>query len=90
MSQNEFAQPKSWQLDGCHLAEKKATALAGLDDNVVDQLMRALDKVNALAEASAGFVWRLHDKTGNNTGIYLNDDPRQIANMSVWKTVAYF
>ncbi len=52
--------------------------------------MAALDKVNALAEASAGFVWRMQDETGNNIGSYLNDDLRQIANMSVWETRAIF
>ena len=52
--------------------------------------MAALDKVNALAEASAGFVWRMQDETGKNTGTYPIDDPRQIANMSVWETAADF
>ena len=52
--------------------------------------MAELDKVNALAEASAGFVWRMQDETGNNTGTYLNDDPRQIANMSAWEIAPDF
>ena len=55
-----------------------------LNDPVTEQFMAAPDKVNALAEASAGFVWRMQDETGNNTGAYLIDDPRQIANLSVW------
>ena len=28
----------------------------------------------------------MKDETGNNTGTYLNDDPRQNANISVWET----
>lgn len=52
--------------------------------------MAALDKVNALAKSSAGFVWRMQDETGNKTGTYLNDDPCQIANMSVRETPADF
>lgn len=91
MSSSESAQPIFWQADGHHLAEiNVATAIADLDDPVMEPFMAALDKVNALAEASAGFVWRMQDETGNNTGTYLNDDPRQIANMSVWETPADF
>ena len=91
MSSSESAQPIFWQADGHHLAEiNVATAIADLDDPVMEPFMAALDKVNALAEASAGFVWRMQDETGNNTGTYLNDDPRQIANMSVWGTPADF
>ena len=52
--------------------------------------MAALDKVNALAEASAGFFWRMQDETGNSAGTYLNDDPRQVANLSVWETAVDF
>ena len=91
MSSSESAQPIFWQADGHHLAEiNVATAIADLDDPVMEPFMAALDKVNALAEASAGFVWRMQDETGNDTGTYLNDDPRQIANMSVWETPADF
>jgi len=91
MSSSESAQSTFWQADGHHLAEiNVATAIADLDDPVMEPFMAALDKVNALAEASAGFVWRMQDETGTNTGTYLNDDPRQIANLSVWKTAADF
>ena len=61
-----------------------------LDDPVMEQFMTARDKVKAPAEASAGFVWRMLDETGNNTGTYLNDDPRQIANMSAWEIAPDF
>ena len=58
MSSSESAQPIFWQADGHHLAEiNVATAIADLDDPVMEPFMAALDKVNALAEASAGFVW---------------------------------
>jgi len=56
----------------------------------MEQFIVALDKVNALAEASAGFFWRMQDETGNITGTYLNDDPRQVANLSVRETGADF
>ena len=58
MSSSESAQPTFWQPNGHHLAEiKVTTAIADLDDPVMEKFMVALDKVNALAEASVAFVW---------------------------------
>lgn len=47
-----------------------------------------LDEINALAEQSPGFIWRLKDETGNATSIRAFDDPDLLLNMSVWKDVA--
>lgn len=55
------------------------------EDPVVSEFMAALDHVNALAEASDGFVWRLQDDDGNATSFQLGDDPRLIPNLSVWR-----
>jgi hypothetical protein len=44
----------------------------------------ALDRVNALAEAARGFVWRLQGEGGNATGLQSTTDPLFIVNMSVW------
>ena len=44
-----------------------------------------LDRINALAEQSDGFVWRLKDEGGNATGIQVTPDPQLIVNMSVWR-----
>jgi len=44
----------------------------------------ALDRVNALADASPGFVWRLQDEAGNATAIQVAPDPLFIINISVW------
>jgi heme-degrading monooxygenase HmoA len=46
-----------------------------------------LDRVNALADAAPGFVWRLQDETGNATSIRPYDDERMIVNLSVWESV---
>ena len=43
-----------------------------------------LDRINALAEAQPGFVWRLTGEGNNATDIQMFDDPLQILNMSVW------
>lgn len=49
--------------------------------------MAALDRINALAESSPGFVWRLQSSSGNATDILVSDDPRFLINMSVWSSV---
>ena len=55
-----------------------------IDDPRTADFADNLDKINALAEASEGFVWRLKDETGNATGIAAYEDPAIIVNMSVW------
>jgi hypothetical protein len=42
-----------------------------------------LDRINALAESSPGFVWRLQDEDGNATSVRPLGDST-IVNMSVW------
>lgn len=49
--------------------------------------MAALDRINALAESSPGFVWRLQSASGNATDILVSEDPRSLINMSVWSSV---
>lgn len=56
-----------------------------LDDPRMTGFVERLDSVNALAEASPGFVWRLQSDSGNATDIKVSDDPQFIVNMSVWR-----
>ncbi|MEO1060817.1 MAG: DUF3291 domain-containing protein [Actinomycetota bacterium] len=51
----------------------------------VAEFFDALDRINALAEASDGFVWRLQDDEGNATSFHLERDRRLIPNLSVWR-----
>ncbi len=68
-----------------HLAEINVARLRHpLDDPRIAEFVDNLDRVNALAEASEGFVWRLKDEAGNATQIRAYDDPSIIVNMSVW------
>ena len=46
-----------------------------------------LDRINALAEQSPGYVWRLQTEEGNATAISPFDD-NTIVNLSVWEDVA--
>lgn len=71
-----------------HLAQINIGRIrAPMDDPIMAEFKNALDEINALAEASRGFVWRLKDDSGNATGIAVFPDPRQLLNMSVWADV---
>ena len=71
-----------------HIAQMNvATAMFDLDDPRIAEFMAQLDDVNALADRSIGFVWRLQDETGNATAIKTDGDPRFIVNMSVWASI---
>jgi hypothetical protein len=68
-----------------HIAQMNvATALFPLDDPRIAEFMGQLDAVNALAEQSPGFRWRLKSDQGNATAIQAGADPKFIVNMSVW------
>jgi hypothetical protein len=70
-----------------HIAQLNvATAVAPLDSPELADFMAALDGINVLAEASAGFVWRLRSDSGNATDIKVTDDPSFIVNMTVWES----
>ncbi len=57
------------------------------DDPRMAEFMNNLDRVNAIAERSEGFVWRLKDETNNATSIRPAGDPTLAVNLSVWETV---
>ena len=61
-----------------------ARLLHPLADPRIAEFVDNLERVNALAELSPGFVWRLKDETGNATQIAAYDDPLIIVNISVW------
>jgi hypothetical protein len=71
-----------------HLAQiNVGTALFPLDDPRIAEFIGLLDEVNALAEQSPGFVWRLKSDSGNATDVKMTDDPQFIVNLSVWQSV---
>ena len=47
-----------------------------------------LDPINALADRSPGFVWRLQGGTGNATYLRPYEDERILFNLSVWTSIA--
>ncbi|MED5611214.1 DUF3291 domain-containing protein [Pseudomonas sp. JH-2] len=71
-----------------HLAQVNiARARAPLDHPLMRDFVDQLAPVNALAEASRGFVWRLQDEAGDATGVQAFDDPRIIVNLSLWESL---
>lgn len=60
---------------------------AELDDPVMAGFVNRLDEINALAESSPGFVWRLAGTENNATYLRPFEDPWMILNMSVWESV---
>ena len=70
---------------GWHLAQVNIGRLAApADDPQVAGFFEQLDSINALAEASPGFVWRLKGEGNSATDLQPTPDPRVILNMSVW------
>jgi hypothetical protein len=64
-----------------------ALPLEPVDSALLAEFVELLDPVNELADAAAGFVWRLQDDEGNATSIRVLDDDRLIVNMSVWNSI---
>lgn len=60
---------------------------APMDSPVMAAFAANLDRINALAEATPGFVWRLQTAEGNATAIRPFENPNLLLNMSVWRDI---
>lgn len=58
-----------------------------LESPLLAAFVANLDRINALAEASPGFAWRLQTDDGNATALRPLGD-NVLVNMSVWRDVA--
>ena len=71
-----------------HLAQINIAQMnAPLDDPIMAGFVAQLDAVNAVADQSPGFVWRLQSEEGNATDIQAYGDDKMLINMSVWESV---
>ena len=71
-----------------HLAQLNVARLrAPMDHPTIRDFRDNLDRINALAEATPGYVWRLQDESGNATGIKPYGDELEIVNLTVWESV---
>jgi hypothetical protein len=61
------------------------TIKAPMDSPIMAGFASNLDRINALAEATPGFVWRLQTDEGDATSIRPFDNENMLVNMSVWR-----
>jgi hypothetical protein len=64
-----------------------ARAVAPIEGPELAAFRDLLDPVNALADRSPGFVWRLQTEDGDATSIRAFDSDLIIVNMSVWESL---
>jgi hypothetical protein len=68
-----------------HLAQiNVGRMVAPYGDPRVADFFDALHRINALADRSPGFVWRLQSESGDATDIQTTSDPLFLVNISVW------
>jgi len=71
-----------------HLAQVNvALPREPLDSPLLAEFVAALEPINALADRSPGFVWRLQTEDGDATGVRAFGDDRLIVNLSVWESL---
>lgn len=68
-----------------HLAQLNiGRIVAPIDSPELADFVANLDRMNAIADAAPGFVWRLQTDEGNATSVKAFDDDLMIVNLSVW------
>jgi len=71
-----------------HLAQANIGRIrAPLENPIMEGFRSQLGPINALADRSPGFVWRLQTEDGNAMAIRPFADERMAINMSVWETL---
>ena len=75
-----------------HLAQLNIARLRWpVDHPLARPFVEQLDAVNALAEATPGFVWRLQAEGGAGSSyVRAHEDPRVIVNLTVWTSIEAF
>ena len=73
-----------------HIAQVNIALMrAPLDDPLMQEFVASLDEINALADRSPGFVWRLQTEAGDATSLRPYDDDRILFNLSVWESLPH-
>jgi hypothetical protein len=71
-----------------HLAQLNIARLAeSLDHPSMSEFVALLEPVNAAADDSPGFVWRLPTEEGNATSIRAFDGEAMLVNLTVWESL---
>lgn len=71
-----------------HIAQVNIALMkAPLEDPLMEEFVASLDEINALADSSPGFIWRLQTTQGNATDLRPYGDDRILFNLSVWESL---
>ena len=71
-----------------HIAQVNiGRARAAMESPIMEGFASRLAEINALADRSPGFVWRLQTSAGNATYLRPYDDDRIMINRSVWESI---
>jgi len=71
-----------------HLAQLNVgTSRGPINGEIMAGFVARLDEINALADGTPGFVWRLQTEEGNATALRPFGDDRILVNMSVWESI---
>jgi hypothetical protein len=74
---------------GFHLAQVNVGRARGeMTDPVMAEFVANLPGINALADGSPGFVWRLQTEDGDATAVRPYQDTRILINLSVWEDLS--
>ena len=65
-----------------------ARMLAPLTEPLMAGFVAQLDAINALADSSPGFLWRLQTPEGNATALRPFEDDLILVNLSLWASLA--
>ncbi len=71
-----------------HIAQINIAKMRGsLESPIMEGFVARLDEINALADQSPGFVWRLETEEGDATAVQAFDNPLMLVNISVWEGI---
>lgn len=60
---------------------------APMEDPLMEGFVERIASLNALADSSPGFIWRLQTEDGDATSIRVFDDDLTLFNLSVWESI---
>jgi hypothetical protein len=81
-----MAEPSTYHLAQVNIGRWRVPSNDPAHAATVADFMAMLDPINALADSTPGFVWRLQTEDGNATSIRPFDDPDMLINLSVWES----
>ncbi|MGA2777703.1 MAG: DUF3291 domain-containing protein [Steroidobacteraceae bacterium] len=75
-------------MPGYQLAQLNVGIIKGpMDSPLMADFAASLARINAVADRSPGFIWRLQTDDGDATAIRPFEDEKLLVNMSVWRDV---